>query len=140
MSVLIGTVGLPRSGKSTWARQRAKELGCPIVNPDSVRLAMHGQAYVPEAEKMVWAIAHYMVKALFIAGHETVILDATNTVPQVRQQWHSKDWINAWKVLETPLITCVERAREGDRLDLIPVIEAMAMNWDVSDLDGLFLA
>ena len=31
---LIMTIGLPRSGKSTWARTQA----CPIVNQDSIKL------------------------------------------------------------------------------------------------------
>ena len=35
---LIVMVGLPRSGKTTWARKQ----GYPIVNPDSIRLAFHG--------------------------------------------------------------------------------------------------
>src|SRR5690554_6874569 len=32
--ILICTVGLPRSGKTTWARKQSY----PIVNPDSIRL------------------------------------------------------------------------------------------------------
>lgn len=45
MKKLILTIGLPRSGKSTWAKQQ----GCPVVNPDSIRLALHGKAYIQEA-------------------------------------------------------------------------------------------
>ncbi len=33
MNRLILTVGLPRSGKTTWALEQ----GWPIVNPDSIR-------------------------------------------------------------------------------------------------------
>ncbi|GAF94425.1 unnamed protein product, partial [marine sediment metagenome] len=62
---LILTVGLPRSGKTTWARKQ----GIPMVNPDSIRLALHGKAFIEEAEPMIWTIAKYMVRALFIAGH-----------------------------------------------------------------------
>ena len=64
---LILTVGLPRSGKSTWAAQT----GWPIVNRDAIRLALHGQAYIQDAEDMVTAIETYMVKALFGAGNNT---------------------------------------------------------------------
>ncbi len=39
---LIGMVGLPYSGKSTAAR----ELGFPIVCPDAIRLALHGQRFI----------------------------------------------------------------------------------------------
>ena len=71
---LILTVGLPRSGKSIWAKKQ----GIPIVNPDSIRLALHGKAFILEAEDFVWTIAYTMARALFLAGHETVIIDATN--------------------------------------------------------------
>lgn len=67
---LLVTVGLPRSGKSTWAKQQ----GAPVVNPDAIRLALHGQAFLQEAEPLVWVMAKYMVEALFLAGHSTVIL------------------------------------------------------------------
>ena len=71
---LILTVGLPRSGKSTWAMQQ----GYPVVNPDSIRLALHGHRFREESEEHVWAIAKTMVNSLFIAGHDKVIVDATN--------------------------------------------------------------
>ncbi|KKK82651.1 hypothetical protein LCGC14_2801230, partial [marine sediment metagenome] len=49
MKKLILTVGLPRSGKSTWARKQ----GHPIVNPDSIRLALYGEPFIEEAEPMI---------------------------------------------------------------------------------------
>lgn len=130
MKTLIGTVGLPRSGKSTWARKQ----GHPVVNPDSIRLALYGQAFIPDAEKMVWTIAHYMVSSLFIAGHDTVILDATNTVPQVRQQWMGKDWDCRWVVFWADKVTCLARAEASGQPYLIPVIDDMANQWDISDI------
>ena len=41
MKEIIVTVGLPRSGKTTWAREQ----GYPIVNPDSIRLSLHGKRF-----------------------------------------------------------------------------------------------
>ena len=93
-------VGLPRSGKSTYA----KTTGHPIVNPDSIRFALHGHAFVKQAESFVWAIAHKMVEALFLAGHSDVVLDATNTTAKRRKEWLSDDWsckyicIRTWTV------------------------------------------
>lgn len=77
------TVGLPQSGKSTWAKAQ----GYPIVNPDSIRLAIHGQPFIKEAEPFVWATAKYMVRSLFLAGHDVVILDATNITRKRRDEW-----------------------------------------------------
>lgn len=127
MNVLIVLAGLPRSGKSTWAGQQS----LPIVNPDSIRLAIHGQAFYPPAEPLVWAFAHMMVDALFKAGHGRVILDATNVSQKRRDEWISKDYSAQLRVFETSPTECIERARKGGREDLIPVIERMAKQWDL---------
>lgn len=104
--VLVLTVGLPRSGKSTWAMQQ----GVPVVNPDSIRKVLGAYPFHPPAEQMVWAIAHTMVSALFTAGHKVVILDATNTTQRRRAEWASKDWVRVYKVFETSAEVCTERA------------------------------
>jgi predicted kinase len=115
-------VGLPRSGKSTEARK----LGFPIASPDAIRLAIHGQRFVAEAEPFVWAIAKAMVRALFLAGHDAVILDACNNTRKRRDEWRSKDWDVVFNVIPTDAATCIERAEaEGDQ-DIIPVITRMA--------------
>lgn len=87
-NLLILCVGIPQSGKSTWAREQRH----PIVSPDAIRLGLHGQPYIQKAESFVWAIAHTMVAALFNAGHKTVIVDATNTTRKRRDEWKSSDW------------------------------------------------
>lgn len=122
MNTLILTVGLPRSGKSTWAMQQ----GHPVVNPDSIRLALHGRPFAIEAEPMVWAIAYLMVLALFKAGHSTVVLDATNISEKRRDDWLSKDWQCRYVCFDTPAHVCIERARSLGQEELVPIIERMA--------------
>jgi len=123
---LICTVGLPRSGKSTWA----KEQDIPIVNPDSIRLAIHGQAFVKSAESYVWAVAHTMVESLFIAGHDYIILDATNVSRRRRSEWKDKRWDTFYKVILTPKEECIRRAVEQEYPDLVPVIERMSKSFE----------
>lgn len=124
---VIATVGLPRSGKSTWAREQTY----PIVCPDEIRLALHGQVFSSIAEPFVWAICKVMVRALFGAGHDTVILDATNTTEQRRNEWVSAlEWNLKFYLITTPLETCIQRAIECDRLELIPVITRMAAQFE----------
>ena len=106
MNKLILTVGLPQSGKSTWAKQQPH----PIVNPDAIRLALHGKPFIGLAEPFVWAIAKVMVRALFLAGHATVIMDATNTTRKRRDDWKSKDWHRQFQVFEESVETCKSRA------------------------------
>lgn len=126
MSTLVVTVGLPRAGKTRWARAQ----GFPIVNPDSIRLALHGMRFVPEAEGFVWAIAKVMVRALFLAGHDFVILDACNVSRKRRDEWVDRWWNTTFALVATPAETCVARAEmEGDQ-EIIPVIQRMADGWE----------
>jgi predicted kinase len=122
---LILTIGLPRSGKSTWAMKQ----GVPVVNPDSVRLALHGQRMLESAEPMVWTMVRYMVDALFIAGHEFVILDATNLTRMSRQVWRDytgeKGIALVYAFSQTKKEECIKRARETNDEYIIPVIERM---------------
>jgi predicted kinase len=129
MNKLILTVGLPRSGKSTWARRQ----GVPVVNLDSIRLAWYGKAFDVKEKPSVWWIARCMVTALFLAGHKTVILDATNTTRDRRANWLSygsckldKLWELEYKLFKAPKETCIRRAEKTGKPELIPVIEKMA--------------
>ena len=124
---LIMTIGLPRCGKSTWAKEQKLY---PIVNPDSIRLAMHGQRFCIQAEPFVWATAFIMTDALFKAGHNTVILDATNTNSDRRDDWIKRfpeeEYDIDCKIFDTSKEVCIQRAIDTGQEDLIPVIEKMA--------------
>ena len=112
-NVLELLVGLPRSGKSTYAREQIAK-GAVIVNPDSIRLAIHGQLFVAEAEDYVWAVAKTMVRALFKAGHQHVIVDATNTTRRRRDFWlpsPSDPWDTRYfTIIDTSCDECAHRA------------------------------
>ncbi len=140
MNTLIVTVGLPRSGKSTWALATSKQLHCPIVNPDAVRLAVTGQRFVREAEPTVWMVVRYMVRSLFNAGHCTVILDATNLTKSRRKFWldESKqgnygDSAVCFVTFDADADTCKQRAIESDMTDLLPVIDMMHESFEELD-------
>lgn len=132
MKLLICTVGLPRSGKTTWARQQS----FPIVNPDSIRFALHGHRFIEAAEPFVWATAKVMIDSLFKAGHDTVILDATNTTEERRQEWVKEGKFRGFevqfKVIDTPREVCLQRAEAESDTYIIPIIEKMALQWDYS--------
>jgi predicted kinase len=128
-NTLILTVGLPRSGKSTWARRQ----GVPVVCPDAIRLALHGQRFQALAEPLVWAIARVMVRALFLAGHGRVVVDATHVTRKRRDFWLA-DGGEQWAVLHVPFPAdreeCVRRARAMGDEEIIPVIERMAAEFE----------
>lgn len=126
--LLFLTVGLPYSGKTTWA----KTTDWPIVNPDSIRLALHGQRFYAPAEPYVWAIAYTMVEALRLAGHDHIVVDATHVSAKRREQW-SERYPGAvqLRIIEASPEECARRAKlEGDD-EILPIIERMALEWDL---------
>ena len=132
MKTLILTVGLPRSGKSTWSIKQ----GFPIVNADSIRLALYNEAFIRDGENMVWTIAHYMVKSLFLAGHDVVIHDATNLTAGRRTPWLSGNWTTKYKLFKANEVTCIKRALESKKPELVEIIRIMAddIDYDVAPL------
>lgn len=117
---LIAMIGLPRSGKSTFCQHYLKPLGYVIVNPDSFRLALHGQPFVKSAEPFVWASVTLAVDALLSLNH-SVVIDATNITMDARAPWIKRNAEFIW--INTPVTMCIERA--GDNLELIEVIKRM---------------
>lgn len=131
MKRLVLMMGLPYSGKSTAAEVLSAALGAPIVCPDEIRRSLHGQRYAQEAEPLVWYMARVMVRALFLAGHDYVILDATNTTKERRDEWRGSEgwWVQVFEIDIAPLI-CKRRAEaEGDE-EIVPVITRMSNRYE----------
>lgn len=123
-------IGLPRSGKSTLARQASEQFKAPIVCADAIRLALHGRRFVHETEDIVHAMTKYMVKALLIAGHECVIVDECHITEKLRAQWQSKYWRLGYVFVNTPPSECIRRAHAQNDQYIIPVINRMAGQWE----------
>lgn len=120
---LILMVGLPYSGKTT----KALEFGHPIVSPDAIRVAIHGERFLYAAELLVWPMAVLMVRAMFEAGHRNVVVDATNGTKKRRKFWYDAgDWGVTFIHMNTPAEVCINRADEAEDQDIIPIIERMA--------------
>lgn len=139
LPTLILPIGLPRSGKSTWARKQ----GYPIVCPDEIRLALTGQPFIAQLEPFVWYTTKIMVKALFGSGHSTVILDATNTIRRYREEWKSSAWKRHFVYIGgiSTKSLCLERCNqiqdEKHRKDLKAVIEKMSQSFEWIETDEL---
>ncbi len=135
--------GLPKSGKSTYAK-KLQEDGWVVVNPDTVRLQLHGQAFYPAAEPFVWAAVELMVRSLLASEHR-VLVDATNTTKKRRAQWVKLAGefgltLDAY-VMDTPVEECHYRndfiAKYGS--DAVPreVIDRMATQWEPVEEEGV---
>jgi predicted kinase len=112
--------------------------GIPIVNPDSVRLAIHGQRFCLSAEQFVWATVNAMIRSLFLAGHNQVILDATNVSRKRRDVLKFNDCETAFHHVDTPVELC--KLRAADDPDILPVIDRMALEFEpIADDEVEFL-
>ena len=130
MPLLIATVGLPRSGKSTILRQMSKNLGAPIVSRDAIRLALHTHHYIPEAEPFTRAIYKCMIVALFEAGHEIVLADETHYSRAARQFVSDGPWETRFLIVPTPPEVCLSRAADTEQPWLFNVIPEMVARYE----------
>ena len=67
-----------------------------------------------------------MVRSLFLAGHDTVILDACNNTRMRRDEWRSDEWDTVFKVIPESHLVCYTRADAQGDAGIVPVIERMA--------------
>lgn len=117
---LLMTVGLPRSGKSTFVRG----LKHPICSPDEIR-KFHGcYPFDPKMETRVWADVAMMIHTLFASGAKTVVLDATNVTKFRRDSWRSEKWNRAMYLFRTEAVECLKRLDDTNQY-LGPVIARM---------------
>ncbi len=133
------TVGLPLSGKTTFARILSEKKGHVIVCPDTVRYALHGKQFIGLAEPFVWAIAQTMVRTLLMEGH-SVIVDATNTTKKRRKMWidiAKEQNVNYQAyVIYATREECHERNAQINRLDR-SIIDRMADQWEEPTKDEI---
>ena len=132
-------VGLPRSGKSTYARALQAH-GWVRVSPDDFRLALHGRAFHAPAEPTVWASAELAVRALLIGGHR-VVVDATNATRRRRAPWIAMARalgvpVEAF-VLPTSAEECHRRNEAGERPVPPEVVDRMAGAWEAVTEEGV---
>ena len=131
--------GLPRSGKTTYARS-LQEAGWVRVCPDEIRRALHGRGHHPPAEPLVWANAELAVRSLLLGGH-AVVVDATNPTKLRRAPWLeiAREMgmpLEAF-VLETSVEACHERNRTSEEPVPPEVIDRMHEQWEPVTEEGI---
>jgi predicted kinase len=80
---LIVLVGLPGSGKSTWAARQC----AGVLSSDAVRALLTGDAENQAANRLVFPTLRYLLEMRVKAGMEVTILDATSLTPKERRAW-----------------------------------------------------
>lgn len=84
---LLVLVGIPGSGKSTWAQQMQKDHGCRVISSDEIRLELFGDlqsAQTPRHHQEVFRLVHRRLLEALRNG-EVAVCDATNLYPRARR-------------------------------------------------------
>lgn len=137
-------IGLPRSGKTTRAKEwlrgdplpvrgddydifQAYTVGRPrvVVSGDDFRKAVHGHSYIAEAEGLVFAHMDVAIKALLLGGFD-VLVDETSTTESTIMRYLRAD-IDATPIwMDTPVEECVRRAMATGKEYLVGPIHRIA--------------
>lgn len=121
-------IGIPGSGKSTFAQHLAKLTNSEIISTDSIRASLYGAEIIQGNWLEIEAEVIKKIKAA-TSKAKTVVYDATNAKLVWRKAFLEKfsteeiEWI-AW-YLKTPLETCKQRNQNRSRIVPDEVIKGM---------------
>lgn len=123
---LILTIGIPASGKDTWARekQEASFNTYEIVNRDTIRAkdftesgSIHDYRYTKGKERKVTETQFLLAKLALDKGLSVIVSD-TNLSQGTRDKWRAFAVANflhvEYKVFYTPLHLCIKRNAKRD--------------------------
>jgi predicted kinase len=85
LPAMILSIGLPGSGKSTFARRLAPEIGAVVLESDALRsLLFEAPTFAPDESRRLFGALHAAARHLLETGH-SVIIDATSLRASDRQ-------------------------------------------------------
>ena|SRR5579884_1759816 len=120
---LVVLVGLPGSGKSTWAARQAET----AISSDEMRRLLADDPTDQTIHRRVFAAMRYMARVRHEVGRRTTLIDATNLSRRERRQWIALAGLLDCEAeaifFDTPPEVCM--ARNRGRLRVVPE-EAMA--------------
>lgn len=97
-------VGFPGSGKSTWAKVKARDLNTVIICRDSFRtMFKHSYVFDKEYEPLVMEMAFNSAE-MAIEDNRNVIIDETNLTKLMRLEWLSR----CHKAVRKVIVWCQE--------------------------------
>lgn len=123
---MILLVGLPGSGKSTWARAQ----GLTVLSSDEMRLLLSGDETNQSIHSKVFGAMRYLLRKRVELGAGPTIIDATNLRRKDRKSWLRFAAKLGAKVeakyFDVPLEVALERNRGRQRVVPEEVIRTMA--------------
>ena len=136
MPKLYMLIGLPSSGKSTWAKTLIQKEPHSIDwhSSDAIREELYGSEEVQDNPNIVFGLMLKRTRESLLAGH-SVIYDATNINCKKRRSFLKQisniDCYKIAKVFATSYDKCIKRNNERSRKVPNNVIERMYRNFQI---------
>jgi predicted kinase len=135
---VIVLVGLPGSGKSTWARQQ----GVAVLSTDEVRWLLSDDPTNQGIHRLVFATIRYLLRRRLELRRPTTYIDATNTTRHERRPYIKLAELYDARAeavfFDTPSEICKSRNRKRERFVPEEAIDAMAARLSPPALDEGF--
>lgn len=132
--IFIMLVGLPASGKSTYAQELAKGYNSTLFSSDALRAELWGDESIQGDNTKLFTELHRRIKDCLREGHST-IYDATNINYKQRMAFLAElKNIPCFKrciVMATPYEECLKRNAQRERKVPVHVIERMYRQFDI---------
>lgn len=122
-------IGIPASGKSTFAHWLQAQTQGIIICPDNIRATLYGDASIQGDWSDITGVIEQQIQQA-IATQTTIIYDATNAQQTWRreflQQYRQLQWLG-WHI-KTPLKTCLQRNQNRQRTVPPEIVRGMHQN------------
>ena len=137
---LIVLVGLPGSGKSTWAARQPFS----VLSSDAIRLLIADDPAIQTIHRRVFATLRFLAKQRLQLKMPVTCIDATSLTRWERRPWirlaQSADCDAEAIFFDTPLEVCVDRNRRRGRVVPEDVVREMARRLEAPSTEEGFSA
>lgn len=131
--MMVMYVGLPASGKSTYARQLAKKINATIFSSDELREEMFGDVNDQEHNHELFIELHKRIKDCLRSG-DNAIYDACNISSKRRraflQELNKINCVKKCIIMAKPYVWCILSDASRDRKVSPDVITRMYEHWN----------